>query len=96
MLKVDYDQLEAEAKKLEQKKQELEQVVKDMGKIIYGLGSIWEAETEQEYEEEFRTLEKGAFKNASDLVDEMYTQMRAISKSFREADESMKSKMGVK
>ena len=92
MLRLDYEQLDASAKKLMEEMEAFNQCISNMSTVVDGLPDIWEAQTCDRYVEQFADLKPG-FEATRDLIGEMSEQMSKIAQNFADADADMAGQM---
>lgn len=92
MLRLDYEALATEAGKLRTEGDTFEKCIETMSTVVNGLPDIWEAETCDQYVEQYNTA-KTTLNDVRDLIEDMAAQMEKISENFAKADSDMKSQM---
>ena len=92
MLKLDYVKLEEAAKSLKDEGIAFEDCIKNMPTVIGGLPDIWEAETCDQYVDQYNDA-KPTLEDVKQLIFDMSTQMQKISQNFAQADSDMKKQM---
>ena len=91
-LRVDYDALEASARKLSEQGDIFQECIDIMTTEVNALPDIWEAETCDRYVERYNEA-KPTLVDVRNLIEDMSQQAITISRNFREADESMRDQM---
>jgi len=92
MLRLDYQALEVESNKLKAEGDTFEDCINTMTKIINALPDIWEAETCDQYLEQF-TNARPTLMEVRQMIQDMALQMDSISRNFAQADSDMRSQM---
>ena len=92
MLRLDYEQLDASAKKLMEEMEAFDACISNMTAVVSNLPDIWEAQTCDRYVEQFEELKPG-FESTRDLIGEMSEQMSKIAQNFADADSDMAGQM---
>jgi WXG100 family type VII secretion target len=92
MLRLDYQALEVESNKLKAEGNTFEDCINTMTQIINALPDIWEAETCDQYLEQF-TNARPTLMEVRQMIQDMALQMDSISRNFAQADSEMRSQM---
>lgn len=92
MLRLDYQALEVESNKLKAEGDTFEDCINTMTQIINALPDIWEAETCDQYLEQF-TNARPTLMEVRQMIQDMALQMDSISRNFAQADSEMRSQM---
>ena len=92
MLRLDYQALEVESNKLKAEGNTFEDCINTMTEIINALPDIWEAETCDQYLEQF-TNARPTLMEVRQMIQDMALQMDSISRNFAQADSEMRSQM---
>jgi len=92
MLKLDYDELESSSRILKDQGDTFEDCITEMSRVVNGLPDIWEADTCNQYVEQYNTAKK-TLDEVRTLIQEMAEQMDSIAKNFRDADVNMAGQM---
>jgi len=92
MLRLDYQALEVESNKLKAEGDTFEDCINTMTQIINALPDIWEAETCDQYLEQF-TNARPTLMEVRQMIQDMALQMDSISRNFAQADSDMRSQM---
>ena len=92
MLRLDYEALAIAAGKLRTEGETFETCIGEMTTVVNGLPDIWEAETCDQYVEQYNEASK-TLKDVRDLIEDMALQMEKISANFAQADSDMRSQM---
>ena len=88
------EQMETEATGFENDKTEFEAVVNSMQNRVTSLCETWEGASSQAFANQFEELKPG-FNATSQLIEDIASQLRAISAALQEADSQIASKLGV-
>lgn len=92
MLRVDYAELAVASKKLAAQGNDFENCINVMNTVISGLPQIWEAETCNQYVQQFQQA-KPTLMDVRNMIQDMANQMDKISQNFRSADTDMARQM---
>lgn len=92
MLKLDYEELESSASTLSAQGDQFEDCIRIMNNVINELPNYWEAETCDQYVQEFNDA-LPTLNDVRQLIADMAAQMNKIAENFREADSNMANQM---
>lgn len=94
-IKMDPTEMEKRAKEFDSSCTEFGKVVKKMEKEVKTLEAEWEGASSRAFAQQFTQL-KPSFTKTSQLITDIATQLRAISKAIKSTDDDISKKIGVK
>lgn len=89
------EEMHQKAKSFDERSEEFQNCVTTMRTMVTDLSHEWEGKSSAAFVDQFNDLEKG-FKATVELIGDIATQLREVSKAMQDVDDQISQKIGVR